>query len=170
MDYPNIHRLRLNENAVIQSLYSLVSEPIFSNYMRDVISRKKKIEDQFDFADKIYQLSSEIRVTGWNSKMKRRKFIKQNINEKLKKKKRHFSCHSDGYKKHKKRNIAKYSQSFAMITFIFLSLISKFSKEGSEYIKLRVNWVMSLLSNNSLKSSKMPVWLVRLWLKICNIF
>ena len=41
--------------------------------MRDVISREKKIEDQFDFVDKNYQLRQEIRVNGSHSKMKRRK-------------------------------------------------------------------------------------------------
>ena len=41
--------------------------------MWDVISRKKKIEEQFDFVDKIYQMRQEIRVNGSNSKIKRRK-------------------------------------------------------------------------------------------------
>ena len=58
--------------------------------MRDVISRKKKIEDQFDFADMIYQLRQEIRVNGSSSKIKRRKIHQTKYKRNIEEKKKHF--------------------------------------------------------------------------------
>lgn len=58
--------------------------------MREVISRERereKIEDQFDFVDKIYQLRQEIRVNGSNSKMKRRKIHQTKYKRKIEEKK-----------------------------------------------------------------------------------
>ena len=52
--------------------------------------REKKIEDQFDFVDKIYQLRQEIRVNCSNFKMKRRKIDQTKYKRKIEEKKLHF--------------------------------------------------------------------------------
>lgn len=63
---------------------------------------RKKIEDQFDFVDKIYILRQEIHDNGSNSKMKHRKIHQTKYKRNIEEKNDIFSCYIDGYQKHKR--------------------------------------------------------------------